>query len=739
MTQIYAETSPGSFAPKQIKSTIGRYGPSFAGYGQQDSQEFLLFLLDGLQEDLNRIQTKPYIEKPDSTDEMVHNFELLKELADKCWDIYKARNDSVITDLFAGMYKSTLVCPECDKVSIIFDPFNNLTLQLPIENVWQRAVFYFGLHKKPLRIDVDIDKTSSFRALKEYIGKKTGADPKKLIMTEVFKSKFYKLFDNVTSIAEANIAGNDDLCFYELEDVPTNYNPEKVKKSTFYGSSQKDKIPELDDPLCDKMLVPLFHRKPAHHKTGRRETFGVPSYIVLTREEAEKDYDAILRKVLNCVAQMTTANIFLGDGSSEGSDAAVMVSGETESSDTNVKASSVEGEESMVDVTMTDSDDKAVKQDSSNLTYLKEGDFIQPELRNLFNLTYLETDELIPLGYQALEETTQTTPLGVSSKKKGNKLFRKKDARSRPGVSYGGVPPQNRNVDFPPSDDEEVSDDELARPDSPSSDRDSNASSEALPSVSEITNPKRILPAMKPPGMPARVWRQRQKQARAKAKKATQTQDSERASSVEEDDELQSSQEADAFPLLKPSQAIVCDWNAEGYESLFEGESGSMRGMPTWNSVPIMPDPDLIKRRAQRASKKKRGISLDDCLDEFGKSEVLSENDAWYCPRCKEHRRASKKFELWKVPDILVIHLKRFSASRGFRDKLDVLVDFPIEGLDLTKRVALPDEGKEMIYDLIAVDNHYGSLGGGHYTAFAQNFYDKSWWEYNGRSSLSVF
>jgi ubiquitin carboxyl-terminal hydrolase 4/11/15 len=91
---------------------------NFSGYGQQDSQEFLLFLLDGLQEDLNRVKKKPYIEKPDSTDEMVHNPAALRVFADQNWNIYKARNDSVITDLFAGMYKSTPSTPL---------PFNSLS------------------------------------------------------------------------------------------------------------------------------------------------------------------------------------------------------------------------------------------------------------------------------------------------------------------------------------------------------------------------------------------------------------------------------------------------------------------------------------------------------------------------------------------------------------------------------------------------------------------------------------
>ena len=50
-----------------------------------------------------------------------------------------------------------------------------------------------------------------------------------------------------------------------------------------------------------------------------------------------------------------------------------------------------------------------------------------------------------------------------------------------------------------------------------------------------------------------------------------------------------------------------------------------------------------------------------------------------YCPHCKEHKQAYKQFDLWKLPEILVIHLKRFTYNRYWRDKLDVLVDFPVQ------------------------------------------------------------
>lgn len=42
-------------SPRDFKITIGKINEQFAGYDQQDSQELLLFLMDGLHEDLNKV------------------------------------------------------------------------------------------------------------------------------------------------------------------------------------------------------------------------------------------------------------------------------------------------------------------------------------------------------------------------------------------------------------------------------------------------------------------------------------------------------------------------------------------------------------------------------------------------------------------------------------------------------------------------------------------------------------
>ena len=76
---------------------------------------------------------------------------------------------------------------------------------------------------------------------------------------------------------------------------------------------------------------------------------------------------------------------------------------------------------------------------------------------------------------------------------------------------------------------------------------------------------------------------------------------------------------------------------------------------------------------------------------------------------------------------MLIIHLKRFSYSRVYRDKLDTLVDFPINNLDMAEYLLNNPENESHVYDLIAVANHYGGLGGGHYTAYAKNHNTGTW------------
>ena len=131
-------------------------------------------------------------------------------------------------------------------------------------------------------------------------------------------------------------------------------------------------------------------------------------------------------------------------------------------------------------------------------------------------------------------------------------------------------------------------------------------------------------------------------------------------------------------------------------------------------------------------------IQLTDCLKLFTTEEQLGEDDPWYCPECKEHRQAMKKFDIWKLPKVLVIHLKRFSYNRYWRDKLDTMVHFPTENLDLTPFCLDPNPNYKAVYDLHAVSNHFGGMGGGHYTAFAKHHSKEKWYDFDDSSVSAV-
>lgn len=115
------------YAPKALKLAISEKRDEFYGYQQHDSQELLAFLLDGLHEDLNLIQKKPYYEE-----KLQGGLDKLDiDVAEASWNRHKEINNSIIVDLFQGQYRSRLQCPQCKKVSIAFDPFMYLSIPLP--------------------------------------------------------------------------------------------------------------------------------------------------------------------------------------------------------------------------------------------------------------------------------------------------------------------------------------------------------------------------------------------------------------------------------------------------------------------------------------------------------------------------------------------------------------------------------------------------------------------------------
>ena len=78
-------------------------------------------------------------------------------------------------------------------------------------------------------------------------------------------------------------------------------------------------------------------------------------------------------------------------------------------------------------------------------------------------------------------------------------------------------------------------------------------------------------------------------------------------------------------------------------------------------------------------------VSLKECFGLYTKAEKLGDGDAWFCPECKRKQEVVKKMGLWSLPDVLIIHLKRFrQTSNTSSNKLSTMVDCPLEGYDMS-------------------------------------------------------
>lgn len=241
--------SAGSVAPMGVKRAIGTFNKQFSGFAQHDAQELLTFMLDGLHEDVNLVKKKEYVETEEAGD-------LSHAVASaRAWEKHQLRNRSAVVDLMHGQYRSTVVCPTegCGRVSVTFDPFQVVTLQLPAQSVRNMKVFLARLLPIPLptadsamdgdeesrtilqRFFVPVPKTGTVEMLKAKLSQLCGIPAEQLFVADVFKGRIHETLPDALPVSR--IREDDTIVVYErrplvvapqeedrLEDEPTDSN-----------------------------------------------------------------------------------------------------------------------------------------------------------------------------------------------------------------------------------------------------------------------------------------------------------------------------------------------------------------------------------------------------------------------------------------------------------------------------------------------------------------------------------
>ena len=248
--------------PKDFKYIIGEKDARFRGYSQQDSNEFINIFLDTLNEDLNFSDEKKYIELNEKNSE-----ETDEQCAKKFWEANLIRNDSVITDLFCGLFKSTITCPKCNWISVTFEPFYSINLPLKEnkkkkksedkikENIEEYKVFYipkYGIRNTYCANFHNISNITQVKECKEKI-KNNENFPMKEILNNVCYFKVFKK-QNEGEIEEDDfIDENSSIFLQEIVNI-SELNEIKIPIFLIYLTSE-NKIELSDYPriiFCER-------------------------------------------------------------------------------------------------------------------------------------------------------------------------------------------------------------------------------------------------------------------------------------------------------------------------------------------------------------------------------------------------------------------------------------------------------------------------------------------------------
>lgn len=135
-----------------------------------------------------------------------------------------------------------------------------------------------------------------------------------------------------------------------------------------------------------------------------------------------------------------------------------------------------------------------------------------------------------------------------------------------------------------------------------------------------------------------------------------------------------------------------------------------------------------------------KSVTIYDCLDHYFGKEILSDSDKWKCEKCGNEQDNFKESRMIDFPNCLIIVIARFAYN--FKSnrwtKHNQLVEAP-EFINLSK-YALNKESNiddnKYSYELKAVCNHVGNVGGGHYYAHCK--FNDEWYRMNDESCSTI-
>lgn len=223
--------------PIQIKEVFGKINKFYSDNSQKDAIEFLIFFLDSLHEDLNKVKYQ-------------NNQPNEPKNPTKIWNTFLSKNNSIIIQLFYGMYQSSVECLNCGHISNNFEPFLNVNLPIYDESgissnkriIFKSICFviFFDISSTPIQFSIPIYKEwTTIGYLKQKICKILKMKLSSFISLKIFKKgDIDQILDNNFRVS-AETFRDGNLFFFQK-------NPEINNEHTIINEKVFDELKNFE-------------------------------------------------------------------------------------------------------------------------------------------------------------------------------------------------------------------------------------------------------------------------------------------------------------------------------------------------------------------------------------------------------------------------------------------------------------------------------------------------------------
>ena len=691
---------------KSFKYAIGIVDDRFSGTDQQDAHEFLTFLIDSIHEDLNKVIVRPIVLRKNSDWEKNFSSSLLLDKLKSTieWNNFLKRNQSIMVDLFYGQYKTTISCPKCLHDSTNFSSFLSLQLPIPLcNNFFSIKVFLYEewLNIKPyIQFEIMLNKNNNkILIVKKIIGKIFNISPYQIEIFKPMKSEISKVYNNdeeltpnimqvkAVKINLKTIKGIDNL--FE-QNIIYHENLEKNVRNRLdeYISYIKnlDNNNNNNDDDCD-IIIDINDDNVENISKINYEDYSLQKFIIkhytynlykqtISNNLIHKDY-LIYTKIEQTCYDLYFQFFFVYFP--------FVIRKQSELT----KIEDFEELEQHIDQIKIDFD-KLFK------NYLEEGNKIREDI-------FSEHPDL-PFFLKIKLYKSKVSKIIPNSKKRKFKKFLNQLVKN-----------ENKNYEIKSKSLEDQEEEKTI-----SIEINNTSKKEMDTSMSDSNDNNLIknkfydydpITSMQGPIIDL------------SGKNSSNSKKN--IISKEKEKDKDKNKEKDIYNKNIDNNIVHSIMIIFNPKYLIKDNNGDFR---LTNYILKKKDLTGLFKIAHQDIEK---ISIDKCFEEFTKIQTLDENNLYNCPKCKQNIAANNSIELYKIPNILIIQLKRFKNGQ----KIKTFIDFPIRNLDISPFISesSPYFSTTIKYDLFAVSNHYGELEYGHYDANCLNYIDNNWYNFNDK------